>query len=142
MSKYKNAEKLAAIDAIRKSQCVVTTSSQIADKLLIETKKSLYTIHDEVCQTSDVTSLMPLFNNRETVVRHIMIGDPKQFDSIRKTAGKRVKEGNVSNPFGPQLDVEMFSGLRNHDMVYVLLQEQPRQAANFSDIISKTFYDE
>ena len=57
LTKYKDAEKLAAIDTIRKSRCVVTTPSQTSDKLLLEAKKPLYVIHDEVCQATDVTTL-------------------------------------------------------------------------------------
>ena len=67
ISKYKDAEIIAAIDALRKSQCVVCTPSQTADKLLLEAKKPMYTGHDEVCQAYDATSLMPLFNNEEGV---------------------------------------------------------------------------
>ena len=119
----------------------MTTLSQIADKLLLEAKQPMYTFHDEVCQASDTTSLLPLFNNRETIVRHIMDGDPQQLGPVRKPEGKRVKDGEIGNPFGPQLDRTWFTRLQNHGMEYVLLQEQIRQAAGLSDIINKIFYD-
>ena len=139
--KYKDATKSAAIDALRKSQCVATTPSQTADKLLLEAKKPMYIIHDEVCQASDATSLMPLYNNRETVVRHIQVGDPKQLGPVVKSVGKKLKEGEIGNPFGPQLQVTWFSRLQNHGLEYVLLHEQFRQAAGLSNIINQIFYD-
>ena len=83
---------------------------------------------------------MPLFENRETVVRHIMVGDPKRFDPIRNSGGKRFKQGEIGNPIGPQLDPNLFTRLQKYGMEHVLLQAQLRQAASLSYIINKIFY--
>ena len=126
--------------AIRKIPLVVTTPSQTADKLLRDAKKAQYTVHDEISQATDATSLMIWFNNVETVVRHIMVGDPRQLGPVVKSAGRRPQQGEVGNPFSDQLQLSWMNRLQDHGFEFVLLREQFRQAAGLSDIINKIFY--
>ena len=68
-----------------------------------------------------------------------MVGNSKQFGPVRKTAGKRFKQGEIRNPIEPQLDLNLFTRLQNYGMEHVLLQARLRQAAGLFDIINKVF---
>ena len=137
--RYKQLEEDCTIDTLRKTSCVVTTPSQTANPLLIKARKTVVGIHDEVCQASDLDSLMLWAHNVDTIARYIMIGDPLQLGVTVKTAGLEAgKDG--WNPFSKQLQHVFFKRLKNRGFPVFLLNEQFRQAEGLVDLINEIFY--
>ena len=139
--RYKELEEACTVNTLRKTDCVVTTPSQTAKPLLIKARKTVVGIHDEVCQASDLDSLMLWVHNVESIARYIMIGDPLQLGVTVKTAHLEKGKDDNWNPFCKQLMHVFFKRLKNRDFLVFLLSEQFRQAEGLVDIINEVFYN-